>query len=86
MITFYPRKCQSANAYSTPLLLERATINTKGSPDHGIDNQQTEDYLTNKVSGITVMDIKYLEYPDAKEVLYIEGELDYYVFIKADET
>lgn len=47
--------------------------------------KQTEDYLTSKVSGITVMDVS-IEYPDAKEVLYIEGELDYYVLIKADET
>lgn len=47
--------------------------------------KQTEDYLTNKISGITVMDVS-IEYPDAKEVLYIEGELDYYVFIRADET
>ncbi|MDT2757847.1 hypothetical protein P7G51_10695 [Enterococcus asini] len=47
--------------------------------------KQTEDYLTSKVSGITVMDVS-IEYPEAKEVLYIEGELDYFVFIKAAET
>lgn len=47
--------------------------------------KQTEDYLTSKVSGITVMDVS-IEYPEAKEVLYIEGELDYFVFIKEDEN
>lgn len=47
--------------------------------------KQAEDYLTNHVSGITVMDIT-VEYPDKKEVLYIEGEKDYYFFINLDNT
>ncbi|WP_303754040.1 hypothetical protein [Enterococcus sp. S86.2] len=47
--------------------------------------KQAEDYLTNRVSGITVMDVT-VEYPDQKEVLYIEGEKDYFFFISADDT
>lgn len=47
--------------------------------------KQTEDYLTKEVSGITVMDVS-IEYPDYKEVLYIEGEKDYLVFIGKDDV
>ncbi|KAF1301409.1 MULTISPECIES: hypothetical protein [Enterococcus] len=46
--------------------------------------KQTEDFLTTQVSGITVMDVS-VEYPDSKEVLYIEGEQEYYLFINEKE-
>lgn len=47
--------------------------------------KQAEDYLTAKISGITVMDIS-VEYPDYKEVLYVEGEKDYYLFFTNEDT
>lgn len=47
--------------------------------------KQAEDYLTTKISGITVMDIS-VEYPDYKEVLYVEGEKDYYLFFTNEDT
>lgn len=47
--------------------------------------KQAEDYLTNHVSGITVMDVT-VEYPEEKEVLYIEGEKDYFFFISPKDT
>lgn len=47
--------------------------------------KQAEDYLTSKISGITVMDVS-VEYPDRKEVLYVEGEKDYFIFLNTDNT
>ncbi len=47
--------------------------------------KQAEDYLTGRISGITVMDVS-VEYPDRKEVLYVEGEKDYFIFLNTDGT
>ena len=47
--------------------------------------KQAEDYLTSKISGITVMDVS-VEYPDRKDVLYVEGEKDYFIFLTPDNT
>lgn len=40
--------------------------------------QDLEDYLTGKLSGITVIDEK-IEFPQDAKALYIEGEKDYYL-------
>lgn len=46
--------------------------------------KQAEDYLTQNISGITAMDVT-VEYPEEKEVLYLEGEKDYFFFISKDD-
>lgn len=48
-----------------------------------LDIKQTEDYITQNISGLTAMDVT-VEYPDKKEVLYLEGEKDYFFFINED--
>lgn len=40
--------------------------------------QDLEDYLTGKLSGITVIDEK-IEFPQDAKALYIEGEKDYHL-------
>lgn len=40
--------------------------------------QDLEDFLTGKLSGITVIDEK-IEFPQDAKALYIEGEKDYYL-------
>lgn len=48
-----------------------------------LDIKQTEDYITQNISGLTAMDVT-VEYPDKKEALYLEGEKDYFFFINQD--
>lgn len=43
-----------------------------------------EDYLTSRVSGITVIDVT-VEYPDKKAAFEIEGEQNYYLVTDADD-
>ena len=47
--------------------------------------KEVEDYLTQRVSGITVINAG-VEFPDRKEAFHVEGEKDYYVFANNDGT
>lgn len=47
--------------------------------------KEVEDYLTERISGITIIDIS-VEFPAETAVFHIEGELEYYLFAHPDGT